>query len=522
MTALASTAHADIVSSAQKISDLEGGFSGELSNVDVFGDSIAALGDLSGDGTVEVAVGTQLDDDGGDEAGAVWILSLDSDGTVDSEVKISDTSGGMEGNLDSNDRFGVSVSNLGDVNGDGVTDIAVGTYLDDDGGPDRGAVWILFLDTDGTVESFQKISSTQGEFAGTIDDYDYFGVGVEGLGDFDHDGVPDLAVGATRDDDGGTNFGAVWLLFLNSDGTVKSHQKISTTEGFGSGLSSGQAFGARIAAFDVDGNGTKDLALGTNGDSDTGSNVGAVWIVFLECTGTVLGKQKINEVEGGFTGSLDPSDEFGSDVTAIGDYDLDGVPDLAVGAHHDDDGGTNRGAIWILYLEADGTVKSHSKLSDTSEGLGSATTLENSDAIGVGLDFIGDLDGDGVGDLAVGARGDDDGGTDRGAVWILFLSAHSLPLRIAGEIEFRSGDANGDGALNISDPIQTIGHLFDRDIRLACERAADVDDSGFVSLLDALALLEHLFLGSAARGALTEDCRQDTLQVLSCEGTVCP
>ena len=52
--------------------------------------------------------------------------------------------------LRDNDRFGISATSLGDLNGDGVGDLVVGASGDDDGGFDRGAVWILFLNTDGT------------------------------------------------------------------------------------------------------------------------------------------------------------------------------------------------------------------------------------------------------------------------------------------------------------------------------------------------------------------------------------
>jgi hypothetical protein len=95
-----------------------------------------------------------------------------------------------------------------------VGDLAVGAWPDDDGGLDRGAVWILFLNPDGTVDSHQKISDTVGGFTGTLDDEDHFGVSMTSLGDLDGDGVGDLAVGAARDDDGGLNRGAVWILFL--------------------------------------------------------------------------------------------------------------------------------------------------------------------------------------------------------------------------------------------------------------------------------------------------------------------
>ena len=104
---------------------------------------------------------------------------------------------------------------LGDLDGDGVGDLAVGARWDDDGGSGRGAVWILHLDTDGTVKSHRKISSTQGGFTGTLDDFDGFGADVATLGDLSGDGVGDLAVAAQGDDDGGTNPGAVWILFLD-------------------------------------------------------------------------------------------------------------------------------------------------------------------------------------------------------------------------------------------------------------------------------------------------------------------
>ncbi|MCH8824087.1 MAG: FG-GAP repeat protein [Planctomycetes bacterium] len=73
---------------------------------------------------------------------------------------------------------------------------------------------MLFLNTNGTVKSHQKISDTEGGFKGILDDGDHFGW-VTSLGDLDGDGVGDLAVGAQNDDDGGTNRGAVYILFLD-------------------------------------------------------------------------------------------------------------------------------------------------------------------------------------------------------------------------------------------------------------------------------------------------------------------
>ena len=74
--------------------------------------------------------------------------------------------------------FGVSVAFLGDPMGlDGVADLAcVGARLDDDGGGNRGAVYILLLNVNGTVKAEQKISSTQGGLTGLLDGGDVCGM----------------------------------------------------------------------------------------------------------------------------------------------------------------------------------------------------------------------------------------------------------------------------------------------------------------------------------------------------------
>ena len=65
------------------------------------------------------------------------------------------------------------------------TPLAVVAILDDDGGDDKGVVWILFMDTNGKVKSFQKISDTEGDFGGVLDDFDYFGISVASIRDLD-------------------------------------------------------------------------------------------------------------------------------------------------------------------------------------------------------------------------------------------------------------------------------------------------------------------------------------------------
>ncbi|HHZ64119.1 MAG TPA: DNRLRE domain-containing protein, partial [Flavobacteriales bacterium] len=413
------------VASDQKISDVAGSFTGILDNEDWFGYAVCDLGDLNNDGINDMAVGAHQDGDGGSLKGAVWILFLNADGTTSSYQKISDTQGNFTGTLDISDKFAVSLANLGDLDGDGNTDIAVGAHLDDDGGSNRGAVWILFLDSNGTVKSHQKISSTQGNFSGPLSNEDRFGHFVSEIGDLNNDGIEDLAVGAYDDDDGGTDVGAVWILFLDSNGTVKSSQKISALQGnFTGTLDNLDRFCNVGGIGDINGDNIVDLAVGAFNDDDGGTDRGAVWILFLDTNGTVSSHQKISDTQGAFTGVLDNSDSFGRSVAGMGDLNQDGTPDIMVGTASDDDGGTDRGAARILYLNPDGTVNAFFKISDTQSNFSGA--LANSDLFGVDIANLGDLNSDGNIEVAIGAFKDDDGGTNRGAVWILSLEDSCL------------------------------------------------------------------------------------------------
>jgi hypothetical protein len=410
------------VDSEQKISATSGGFNGDLNPGDNFGSALADIGDLEGDGVTDLAVGTPGDDEGGTDKGAVWILFMDSDGRVDTQQKIAENAGNFDGNLNPGDRFGGAVASIDDLNGDAATDLAVGAPGDDDGGSDRGAVWILFLNADGTVRLSQKISDTSGGFGGTLEDGDEFGSAAASIGDLDGDGIGDLAVGAPYANAGGPDRGEIWVLFMDPDGRVRSQQRVADgAGGFKGDLHDGDQFGGAVARLgDLDGDGIPDLGVGAPGDDSGGTDRGAVWILFMDGDGRVKSEQKIGDGAGGFKGDLNDGDRFGSALADLGDLDGDGIPDLGAGAPGDDDGGTDRGAVWILSVDEAGRVTSESRISSTKGEFNG--DLHDGDQFGSALTGIGDLNGSGMSDLAVGAPLDDDGGTDKGAVWILFLA----------------------------------------------------------------------------------------------------
>ncbi len=310
-------------------------------------------------------------------------------------------------------------------------------------------VFTITAPSDGSVDSFLKIAH---ELNGgpSLHSSDNFGSSVASLGDLDGDGVADLAVGATGDDTGGVSGGAVHVLLMKADGTVKSSTKIANRTEGGPTLANGDRFGRSVASLsDLDGDGVADLAVGAFGDGTGGTSYrGAVHVLLLNADGTVKSSTKIaHELNGG--PSLADRDFFGSSVASLGDLDGDGVADLAVGAYGDDTGGTDRGAVHVLMLNADGTVKNSTKIAHELNG---GPTLPNFNNFGISVASLGDLDGDGVADLAVGSDEDNFFGATRGAVQVLFLAP--LP------IDF--GDAPSIYPVTLADngARHTIGSLF--------------------------------------------------------------
>ncbi len=386
-----------------------------------------------------------------------------AEGQIDmvlSEQKISDWAGGFDELLQNGSEFGNSIASLGDLDGDTVGDLIVGAWKTDcsSGFPwtDGGAVWVLFLNTDGTVKS-EKVINAFTTPALYIEGGDHFGSSVAALGDLDGGGWSPMAVavGAYKDHEEGFpptfDTGSIYILYLSTmGGALSPVVRIGNgSGGLGDVLDSNDYFGSSVASLgDLDGWGgtSTTLAVGAIGDDDGGSECGAVWILGLSSAETVQSAVKISAASGGFTGDLDPGDHFGASVACIGDADGDGVVDLAVGAPEDDDGGANRGAVWILYLRSNGTVKAHRKISADSGDLGDG--LSNGDAFGSAVAGMPDVNLDGIPDLAVGAMNDDDGGTDRGAVWMLFLDADES---VRGFRKIRSGSEGFGGSLSNGD-----------------------------------------------------------------------
>lgn len=296
------------------------------------------VGDLDGDGVNDLAVGA-LGYPAGNSKGAVFIFFLTAEHEIKSYKVITEGVGGFPHQLNQHWRFGSSVSRLGDLDGDGVTELAVGAM---GMGKERGGVFVLFMNKDGTVKNTHLIASLRG-WDHKLVVQDQFGSAVRGMGDLDGDGVPDMVVSG----DGfpaGESYGAVWVLFLNVDGSVKYWRRLDEFDPL---LEPEALFGASLASLgDLDGDGRQELLIGAPGLHELR---GEAFIVSLDKEGRVRHYKTVTDSDSDLEAVISSNDEFGWSVTSLGDLDGDGVPDLAVAAETSP-GETNHPSLYMLFL----------------------------------------------------------------------------------------------------------------------------------------------------------------------------
>ncbi len=372
---------------------------------DSFGSAVAAIGDVNGDGVVDLAVGARNDSSISSRTGAVHILFMNTDGTVQSYSKIGHNYGGGP-SLKGFGYFGAAVTALGDWNGDDIPDLAVSASQEDvynavTGVYQRkvGSVYLFTLDRDGTASTTMRIPADVSGLP--LVEGDYFGTSIALVGDLDENGVNDLAVGAPGDDTGGSDHGAVYLLLMNADGSVKDNVTIAEQLNGGPDLPDSETdwawFGSALATMpDLDGNGLPELAIGTR--LELGG--GAVYVTYLTDEFRDFGDAMAladAEIESIQTDAIDPQlpDIYPSALRVVGDVNSDGVVDYAAVISVPVTTPTfyYQYGIDVLLMNADGTVDQVQRtLSDAD-----STTYSR---LGMSSD-LGDLDGDGVVDIAM-------------------------------------------------------------------------------------------------------------------------
>ena len=407
----------------------------------------AARGDFNDDEIGDLAVGVPGEDVGGiRDAGAVNVLYGSATGLTGPSADIFYQGGGAPGMAEANDLFGASLA-AGDFDHDGDTDLAIGALAEDLGSKrDAGAVTVLNGSSGGLVSSgAQQWTQDSAGVPGLAETGDAFGTSLV-TGDFDHDTFADLAVGAPNEVVGsGDLAGAVNVIYGASGGGLTgtdAQQWTQDTGGVAGAAEPGDFFGESLAVGDFDEDDNSDLVVGAPGESAAAlSRSGVVHVLRgVAADGlTATGSQTFSQDSADVPGTAESGDFFGQSLAA-GDLNGDGASDLAVGVLAESIGAADEaGVVHVLY------GANTSGLSGTGSQLWSqdspdvASPAEEGDLFGQGL-AAGDFDGDDVIDLAVGAPGENIGGTQAaGSVNVLY-GANPGGLTATGSQQWYQGN----------------------------------------------------------------------------------
>ena len=397
---------------------------------DYAGQAVAA-GDLDGDGLGDAIVGAKY---AGGDLGRVYAIVDGGGGDVGLETATHTWTGDeLEG------LFGAAVE-AADVDDDGLVDVLAGAYSAGERGQGVVAVFSAGAGTGPADAAAVLVGNSPG---------DRFGYDLAAAGDGDGDGLAELLVGAPRVDAGLEDVGKVLLFEAPLAGELSQLDAVASWRGASEGAKLGYAV---KSAGDVDADGLDDLVLGAYAHTETDPMTGAVYLV----TGWSEGDHDASDADATVLGEF-WEDYVGWSVSGAGDLDGDGYGDLLIGALGIEDGGYNAGAGLVFLGPLDGEV-----LASEAHGrwIGEATGAH----AGLACVGAGDLDGDELDDVVFTAVGSDTGPDHAGVVYVFYgLPEGSVPLADADVLLYGEAESAGAG--------------FD------VEAAGDVDGDGWGDLL---------------------------------------
>ena len=372
-----------------------------ISAGDRTGAAIGSIQDLNGDGRGDILIGAPGTDVGAaTDAGAAYVVW----GKVSGGVDLNDpfTGGGkgfvMKGQA-AGDAAGTTIRAVTDLNGDGKADILVGATGNDAGGADAGAVYVVWGKSSSGIVGLSNVAAGAGGFKIIGDTAgDMAGSAIGSVADLDGDGKAEILVGTAASQIGGTDSGAVYVVWGKGTGTAVDLTAVAG--GAGGFVIKGADFdgaGAAVSGLgDVNGDGKADILIGAPGSD-------SAYVVFGKADGTAV---DLNDVRAGIGGfqilAANPGDLVGLSVTGGVDLNHDGIGDIVLGTPHDGEGGVDAGAVYAVWGGGHSTVD----LALVAESMGGAKIVGDAGSLtGASVSITADLNGDGTADLMIGAPG---------------------------------------------------------------------------------------------------------------------
>lgn len=404
------------------------------------GTSVAGAGDVNADGFSDVLVGAPFYDQGESNEGAafVYLGSVQGLSLVPTIVQSNQADA----------HLGTSLASAGDLNGDSFSDIIIGAPRYDKVYSNQGLVKIHLGSANGVNPN------TSITLLGQQMDEE-FGRTVACAGDVEGDGFADILIASRMQGKNLLNEGVVMLFSGIPAGINKKPASV-----FKSGQANSYLGQSLASAGDVDGDGFSDIVIGAHLYDHTQNNEGAI----MTWHGGASGPNTVAALSTG-----QPESAFGYSVSGAGDVDGDGYDDVVVGAPHYDNGQSEEGVAFLFKGTPDGISKIPSNMLEADQA----------DAgFGTSVSAAGDIDGNGYGDLIVGAMHYDNGEDEEGAAFVYLGSPAGLnpvPIQLEsnkpgawfGCAVAHAGDLNDDGfseivigAMNYSNGQSEEGALY--------------------------------------------------------------
>ncbi|MBR8827013.1 MAG: FG-GAP repeat protein [Gomphosphaeria aponina SAG 52.96 = DSM 107014] len=416
-----------------ELKDLDGtnGFkiNGEAAG-DNSGLGVSNAGDINGDNIDDLIIGARYADPNGEKSGKSYVV-YGRDGDFPSELELADLDGtnGFKINGEAaGDWSGFNVSSAGDINGDNIDDLIIGAVFADPNGNDSGRIYVVYgrdgdfpselelADLDGT-----KGFKINGETAG-----DESGFFVSNAGDINGDNIDDLIIGARYADPNGDGSGRSYVVF-SQDGDFPSEVELADLDGTNGFKINGEVAGDQLGFFvsnagDINGDNIDDLLIGARYADTRGSNSGRSYVVYGR-DGDFPSELELADLDGtnGFKINGEAAgDNSGISVSSAGDINGDNIDDLLIGARLADPNGGDSGRSYVVYGR-DGDFPSELELADLDGTNGFKINGEAAgDWSGVRVSNAGDINGDNIDDIVVGARYADPNGGDSGKSYVIF------------------------------------------------------------------------------------------------------